>query len=273
MDQENKKGETDLLIISDKLVQDIIISTDEVNETKNKINGLMEKAKLAKEKKPGFFKGKIEAIEALQEVVCDQSDMINDIWVYNTQMVNQINSLTESTKKLIFLSVQNASYTRAIIEQLKSKTKKPLNERARAHLIEVIKDLERQADVQDRLTRMRNEISNLKEENISLNRYFKVLSDSWREKVDRGFLSWLIKRGNQRNKISNSILNQNFEEKIQNLNIKVQDLQKEIDKQIKNKIDLSLENQNRSKRREKYLCILVIINMVISITALLFAIL
>ncbi len=141
---------------SDNLVNEIILSADKIEETNDKIKRLVETARQQKGKKVGFWSGKKIAIESLQEFADLQADTINDLWLNQKLVFEQFSKLSETSNKLLFLGVANAAVTRALIEQLKVKSSKSLSEDARRHLLNVIKDLERQADAQDRINRLRD---------------------------------------------------------------------------------------------------------------------
>ena len=146
---------------SDQLAQEIIIGADAIKETNDKIQALIQTANSQKENKVGFFSGKKTAIESLQSLADFQADTISDLWNYQKLTFQQLTQLAETSNKLIVLGVANAAVTRAVIDQLKSKTKAPLSEDARRHLFSVIKDLERQADAQDRISRLRENVEKL----------------------------------------------------------------------------------------------------------------
>ena len=148
-----------VLAKSEDLVSEIILSTDKIEETNKKIKLLVESASQQKENKIGFWSGKKIAIESLQEFADQQADSISELWENQKVVFEQFEKLADTSNKLVFLGVANAAVTRALIEQLKTKSSKSLSEDARRHLLNVIKDLERQADAQDRITRLRDATS------------------------------------------------------------------------------------------------------------------
>lgn len=141
---------------SDEFVSEIILSADKITETNNKIKDLVTLANQQKENKVGFWSGKKTAIESLQALADFQADAVNELWENQKLVFEQFTNLSETSNKLVFLGVANAAVTRALIEQLKTKSSKNLSEDARRHLLNVIKDLERQADAQDRINRLRD---------------------------------------------------------------------------------------------------------------------
>lgn len=147
------------LVKSDEFVSEIILSADEIATTNGKIERLIKTANQQKDNKVGLFSGKKTAIESLQMLAEFQADTIQDLWNYQKLVFEQFTKLSETSNKLLFLGVANAAVTRAVIDQLKTKTSKPLSEDARRHLLNVIKDLERQADAQDRINRLRDKTS------------------------------------------------------------------------------------------------------------------
>lgn len=144
---------------SDEFVNEIIVSADKIEETTEKINNLVSLANQQKENKVGFWSGKKTAIESLQALADFQADAINELWQNQQLVFDHFARLSETSNKLVFLGVANAAVTRAIIDQLKTKSSKSLSEDARRHLLNVIKDLERQADAQDRINRLRESTS------------------------------------------------------------------------------------------------------------------
>lgn len=148
-----------VLAKSDDLVSEIILSSEKIERTNKKIKLLVESASQQKEKKVGFWSGKKIAIESLQEFADQQADSISELWENQQLVFEQFEKLAETSNKLVFLGVANAAVTRALIEQLKTKSSKSLSEDARRHLLNVIKDLERQADAQDRINRLRDTTS------------------------------------------------------------------------------------------------------------------
>lgn len=144
---------------SDEFVNEIILSADIIEETNKKINNLVSLANQQKEKKVGLWSGKKTAIESLQALADFQADAINELWKNQQLVLDHFAKLSETSNKLVFLGVANAAVTRAIIDQLKTKSSKSLSEDTRRHLLNVIEDLERQADAQDRINRLRESTS------------------------------------------------------------------------------------------------------------------
>lgn len=144
---------------SEQYVNEIIVCADDIEETNSKIQSLVELANNQKDNKVSIFSGKKTAIESLQALADFQADAIKDLWKYQKLVFEQFSKLSETSNKLLFLGVANAAVTRALIEQLKTKSSKKLSEDARRHLLNVIKDLERQADAQDRINRLREATS------------------------------------------------------------------------------------------------------------------
>lgn len=144
---------------SEQYVSEIIVGADDIKATNDKIIALVESANHQKDNKVGWFSGKATAIESLQKLADFQADAISDLWNYQQLIFKQFTKLSETSNKLLFLGVANAAVTRALIEQLKTKSSKHLSEDARRHLLNVVKDLERQADAQDRINRLRDATS------------------------------------------------------------------------------------------------------------------
>ena len=57
--------------------------------------------------------------------------------------------------------MSNAAHTRAIVQEIKNKTKGNLTDEARNQLLGVIQDLERQADICDRIDRIKDKVDDL----------------------------------------------------------------------------------------------------------------
>lgn len=146
---------------SDKFISNIIVSVDEVEKTSKKINELVLLASDVKEKKVSRFFGNKGVIESLQSVADFQADIVNELWGYQQKMFDQFKNLADNSNNLIMLGVANAAVTRAIIEQLRIKTSQSLSEEAQKQLFNVIHDLERQADAQDRISRLREKVDGL----------------------------------------------------------------------------------------------------------------
>lgn len=185
MDEFNDINQSEIKLITNGLVEDIAVSATQLKEAEDRYKSLLEQAEKAKEQKIGIFSGKKVAIETLQDVVLDQANMINDLWLWHTKSLDQLKKLTESVQKLFFISTTSAAFTRAIIQELKNKTNGPITEAARIQLVNVIKDLERQADVHDRLNRIKEDVVNLKRDNLSHKDSVALLMGSLEDKYDR----------------------------------------------------------------------------------------
>lgn len=171
--------------ISKGLIDDIAISSTQLNEADTKYKYLLDQANKAKEKKVGLFSGKKAAIETIQEVVVEQANMINDLWEWHKKSLNHLKKLTESVHKLMFISTTSAAFTRAIIQELKNKTNGPLTKAAREQLVGVLRDLERQVDAHERINIIKNDVVNLKKDNQSHHDSVALLMGQMGRKYDR----------------------------------------------------------------------------------------
>lgn len=129
--------------------------------SKDKVNNALEKAKKAKNKKVGIFSGKKDAIESLQDAVLVQAEATENLFANQEEMHKQIKKISEITKGLFVIGVSNAAHTRAIVQEIKNKTKGNLTDEARNQLLGVIQDLERQADICDRIDRIKDKVDDL----------------------------------------------------------------------------------------------------------------
>ncbi|MBD5182516.1 MAG: hypothetical protein HDS99_01815, partial [Bacteroidales bacterium] len=143
MDEFNDINQSEIKQITNGLVEDIAVSANQLKEADDRYKSLLEQAEKAKEQKIGIFSGKKVAIETLQGIVLDQSNMINDLWSWHTESLKHLKKLTKSVQTLFFISTTSAAFTRAIIQELKNKTNGPITEAARIQLVNVIRDLER----------------------------------------------------------------------------------------------------------------------------------
>ena len=185
MDEFNDINQSEIKQITNGLVEDIAVSANQLKEADDRYKSLLEQAEKAKEQKIGIFSGKKVAIETLQGIVLDQSKMINDLWLWHTESLKHLKKLTEKVQTLFFISATSAAFTRAIIQELKNKTNGPITEAARIQLVNVIRDLERQADVHDRLNRIKEDVVNLKRDNLSYKDSVALLMGSLEDKYDR----------------------------------------------------------------------------------------
>lgn len=195
-----------------------------LDKTSANVQNALDKAKEAKSKTPGYFSGKIVAIEALQEAVLTQANVTEDLYDNQKVLHEQIMQLSENTKKLFVLGVSNMAYTRAIISRLKTKTKEPLTETARQQLLGLITDLENQADAYDKITRLKNNVSNLAEQIHGCEKAICHLNDILLELQN----NQLLKEGsdsifNKVNTIQNYILDLQDE-----LNSKIDDINRRL---------------------------------------------
>lgn len=151
----NIEDKQEALEKSNVLVDKIICSDKEIEKSNDNITRMLDKAKETKAKKVGIWSGKIVAIEALQEAAVSQANNIEMLWDYQKKSFEQMDSMASNMRKLFVLGVGNAAYTRAIIEQIKTRSHGNLSESARKQLLDVIRDLEKQADINDRFDRLK----------------------------------------------------------------------------------------------------------------------
>ena len=134
---------------------------DKVKKSIKSAKKAKESAEKAKNKSAGLFKKKA-AIESLQGATYDISQSQSDVVDALNISFDYQRQLGEITQYLFMLGVSNILATRTVVKQLKNELqkapKKKLSELAKAEIISVIKQLEAQEDMAQRIEDQANAI-------------------------------------------------------------------------------------------------------------------
>lgn len=137
-----------------------------------KIQSALDKSKEAKDKVIHWYSGTTDAIKSLQEASVAQAEATTDLYNAVQESHNVMIRMAKSNQKLFLASVSNAAYIRAVIAQLKKRSsaeQSSLTEEARNQLLNVIRELERQADIYDKIERLKGKVNNLQDEFSTMN--------------------------------------------------------------------------------------------------------
>lgn len=137
-----------------------------------KIQSALDKSKKAKEKAVHWYTGTTDVIESLQEASVAQAQATTDLYNAVQESHKVMIKMAECNQKLFLATVSNAAYIRAVIVQLKkklSKEQETLTEDAKIQLLNVICDLERQADIYDKFERLKGKVNDLQDEFSKMN--------------------------------------------------------------------------------------------------------
>jgi chromosome segregation ATPase len=91
------------------------------------------------------------------------------MWEAHKMTFDNLGKMSIAMRKLFLIGVANSAYTRAIISNLRQKTEMDnLTEDARNELLGVIRDLEAQADVHDKIQRLKERVKEIQESSATL---------------------------------------------------------------------------------------------------------
>lgn len=142
----------------------IQISDKQKQDSEEKIQGALNKANEVKDLKHGFWSGRDVTISALQELSAQQAEIISDLWDAHKRTFENLSEISNGMRRLFLIGVANSAFTRSIIDHLRTKSEVGnLTEDARNALLGVIKDLEAQADAQNKIQRLKERVNALQD--------------------------------------------------------------------------------------------------------------
>ena len=121
-----------------------------------------EKAQIAKGKKVGVLRGKVDAIESLQDATYDTAQAVQNLADAVGESFEYSKKLSEITKYLFALGISNITATRTVVRELelslKGASSEKISDLAKRELLGVISQLKAQEDIMDKQERQSAQI-------------------------------------------------------------------------------------------------------------------